>query len=178
MPSQGRRKKRSSERKRSLHPVYLGLGSNLGDPRANLRDAVERIARLAKVVRVSSFYFSEPVGFSRQPRFTNAVAQIAWRGTPEGLLSRVRTIERRLGRTPSFRNGPRVIDIDVLDFGGEVRERPDPVLPHPRLSERRFVVAPLAEIAPRWRHPVTRLSAREILAKLPRRPWVRRIVNR
>ncbi|MGH9368210.1 MAG: 2-amino-4-hydroxy-6-hydroxymethyldihydropteridine diphosphokinase [Thermoanaerobaculia bacterium] len=165
-------------RRRRPRPTYLGLGSNLGDRRANLRAALAAIARLARVRRVSSFYLSEPVGYADQPCFYNAVVRISWPGTPAGLLSGVQRIERLLGRVPTFRNGPRAIDIDLLDVGGAVRPRPDPVLPHPRLSERRFVLAPLAEIAPSWRHPVTGRTARELMAKLPRRPRVRRIVNR
>ena len=87
----------------------------------------------------------------------------------------MKRIERRLGRVPTFRNGPRVIDIDVLDLGGAVESGADPILPHPAMPERRFVLAPLAEIAPSWRHPVSGLTARQMLAKLPRRPFVRRL---
>jgi 2-amino-4-hydroxy-6-hydroxymethyldihydropteridine diphosphokinase len=98
-----------------------------------------------------------------------------WTGTPRELLSAVKGIEKRLGRVPTFRNGPRVIDIDLLDVGGAVRRRPYPVLPHPRLEGRRFVLAPLAEIAPRWRHPVTGETARRLLAALPARPRARKL---
>ncbi|MGE5277359.1 MAG: 2-amino-4-hydroxy-6-hydroxymethyldihydropteridine diphosphokinase [Acidobacteriota bacterium] len=169
------KKKRSSEPRRPARAAYLGLGSNLGNRRANLIEALAQIARLARIRRVSSFYRSEPVGYARQPFFYNAVARIAWPGTARSLLSRVKGIERRLGRVPTFRNGPRVIDIDVLDLGGAVERGADPILPHPALPERRFVLAPLAEIAPAWRHPVSGLTARQMLAKLPRRPRVRRL---
>jgi 2-amino-4-hydroxy-6-hydroxymethyldihydropteridine diphosphokinase len=130
------------------------------------------------VLRVSSFYLSRPVGYADQPSFYNAVARIEWSGTPLSLLGSVKRIERRLGRIPTFRNGPRIIDIDLLDVGGAVRSRPNPVLPHPRLPERRFVLAPLAEIAPEWRHPVSGLTAEQMLAKLPRGQGARRIVSR
>lgn len=170
-----------SKRKRSTRSgrfAYLGLGSNLGDRRANLDRALAALDRLTAARRVSSFYLTEPVGYANQRPFYNAVARISWEGTPAKLLSAVRRIERRLGRVPTFPNGPRIIDIDLLDVGGAVRSRPDPVLPHPRLSDRRFVLAPLAEIAPSWRHPVTGLTAVELLAKLERRPRVRRIASR
>jgi 2-amino-4-hydroxy-6-hydroxymethyldihydropteridine diphosphokinase len=127
------------------------------------------------VLRVSSFYRSEPVGYADQPTFYNAVARIRWTGTSEALLRLAQRVERALGRAPTFRNGPRSIDIDVLDVEGAVRRRRDPILPHPRLARRRFVLAPLAEIAPDWRHSPTGKSAEELLAALPRRPWVRRM---
>jgi 2-amino-4-hydroxy-6-hydroxymethyldihydropteridine diphosphokinase len=127
------------------------------------------------VRKVSSFYETEPVGFPGQPDFMNAVAAIAWEGTARTLLSLVQEIERRVGRTPTFRDGPREIDVDILDLGGLVRRRPNPVLPHPRLSSRRFVLEPLAEIAPDWTHPVSGRTARELLEGLPERPSVRRI---
>lgn len=114
------------------------------------------------------------MGYAEQPSFYNAVVRISWPGTARSLLLHAKRIERRLGRIPTRRDGPRVIDIDLLDLG-EIRSGPDPVLPHPRLPERRFVLEPLAEIAPSWRHPVNGLTARQMLARLARRPWVRRI---
>jgi len=155
--------------------AYLGLGSNLGDCRAHLAAALAEIARQAPLRKVSSFYESEPVGFAEQPDFVNAVAAIAWEGTARSLLTLVQEIERRVGRTPTFRDGPREIDVDILDLGGLVRLRPDPVLPHPRLSSRRFVLEPLAEIAPEWAHPVSGRTVRELLEALPERPSVKRI---
>ena len=124
---------------------------------------------------VSSLYRTEPVGGVAQPDFYNAVAAIEWAGSPRELLRAAKEIERRVGRTPGVRNGPREIDVDVLDLGGLIRRAPDPVLPHPRMRERRFVLAPLAEIAPRWRHPEGGESAAELLRALPARPGVRRL---
>jgi 2-amino-4-hydroxy-6-hydroxymethyldihydropteridine diphosphokinase len=94
---------------------------------------------------------------------------------PEALLEALQRIERRVGRRRRFRNGPREIDIDILDFGSLVRASPDPVLPHPELASRRFALAPLAEIAPRWRHPVNGLTARQMMKTLPAKPGARPI---
>ncbi len=89
---------------------------------------------------MSSHYRTEPVGFADQPAFWNVVAAIVWNGSPERLLRETRTIERTVGRTPSFRNGPREIDVDILDIEGIRRASKDPILPHPRMEERRFVL--------------------------------------
>jgi 2-amino-4-hydroxy-6-hydroxymethyldihydropteridine diphosphokinase len=127
------------------------------------------------VHRVSSFYRAEPVGHADQPDFYNAVAEIAWDGAPEELLAALKEIEREMGRVPRFLNGPREIDLDILEFRGLVRSGPDPTLPHPRMAARRFVLTPLAEIAPEWTHPVTGKTAKEMLEELPERPGVRRM---
>jgi 2-amino-4-hydroxy-6-hydroxymethyldihydropteridine diphosphokinase len=124
---------------------------------------------------VSSLYLTEPVGGVRQPDFYNAVAAVEWEGSARELLRATQRIERRIGRTPGVRNGPREIDVDILDLGGLTRRGSDPVLPHPRMRDRRFVLAPLAEIAPRWRHPESGETAAELLRALPARPRVRRL---
>lgn len=98
--------------------AYLGLGSNVGNRRAHLLGALREIGTFARVKRVSSFYRTEPVGFRDQPHFWNAAVEIAWPGTPGALLLVVREVERRVGRTPTFANGPREIDVDILDLGG------------------------------------------------------------
>ena len=158
--------------------AYLGLGSNVGDRRAHLKAALAEIERFAPIRSLSSFYSSDPVGYIRQRRFWNAVAGILWEDSPKALLRAVKEVERRGGRRATFASGPREIDVDILDLGGLVRSKRDPVLPHPRLAERRFALAPLAEIAPEWRHPVSGLTARQMLAKLPGRPGVRRIPDK
>jgi 2-amino-4-hydroxy-6-hydroxymethyldihydropteridine diphosphokinase len=160
--------------------ALLGLGSNVGNRRAHIERALDEISRTAPILATSSFYRTEPVGFSDQPAFWNVVAAISWPGVPEALLALTRRIEKIVGRTPSFRNGPREIDVDVLDLEGVRRNRPDLVLPHPRLGERRFVLEPLREIAPGWRHPASGKSAAELLRELPRRPpqGVRRLSSR
>lgn len=129
----------------------------------------------APLRKVSSFYRTEPVGFRDQPDFWNAVVEIAWHGTPGELLRAIRTVERRVGRTPTFENGPREIDVDILDLAGRVQEARDPILPHPRLCERRFALAPLAEISPAWRDPRSGRTVAELLNALPKTPRVRRL---
>jgi 2-amino-4-hydroxy-6-hydroxymethyldihydropteridine diphosphokinase len=163
--------KRSTEERRA----YLGLGSNVGDRRAHLSTALTLLARHAPILRVSSVWKTDPVGFTDQPHFWNLVAAVSWRGSASALLDLCQRIERRVGRRRTFPNGPREIDVDILDLAGIVRARPDPVLPHPRLSGRRFALAPLAEIAPRWRHPVSGRRARELLRGLPRKPGAKRL---
>src|SRR5437868_1860088 len=144
----------SSKRKSTDDPprVFLGLGSNLGDRRRFLKRALSLLRELKplRVLRLSSFYRTEPVGRPDQPDFENAVVEVTWRGTPRALLTAVKKIEKDLGRVDRGRNGPREIDLDILDFAGMVRREPDPVLPHPRMEQRRFVLAPLAEIEPEW----------------------------
>jgi len=118
---------------------------------------------------------TEPVGDPDEPDFLNAAAEILWEGSPEELLETVKAIEGKVGRRPTYVNGPREIDIDILDFGGTTQTDSDPILPHPRLAARRFALAPLAEIAPRWRHPILGLTADALLETLPPTPGVRRL---
>lgn len=124
---------------------------------------------------MSSFYRTEPVGFAEQPDFWNAAVEIAWPGTPLALLRAVREVERRVGRTPTFPNGPREIDVDILDVGGKRRDRTDPILPHPRLADRRFVLVPLAEIRPDWTDPRSGAGISDLLERVPKVPRVKRI---
>jgi 2-amino-4-hydroxy-6-hydroxymethyldihydropteridine diphosphokinase len=145
----------------------LGLGANLGDPVAQLADAVALLRERAGVAAVSSVWRTEPVGFRDQPDFYNLVAAGAWAGTADALLEVALGVERELGRVRSFANAPRVIDVDVLDVGGLVRADGWLTLPHPRMAERAFVLAPLAEVAPEWRHPTTGRTARELLNAAP-----------
>jgi 2-amino-4-hydroxy-6-hydroxymethyldihydropteridine diphosphokinase len=105
------------------------------------------------------------------------VIAIRWTGSPAALLEAVQEVERSGGRVRTFRNGPRAIDVDILDLRGIVRTGRDPILPHPRMAARRFVLAPMDEVAPRWKHPVTGLTAKQMLSVLPPRPGVRRIAG-
>ncbi|MEK7215836.1 MAG: 2-amino-4-hydroxy-6-hydroxymethyldihydropteridine diphosphokinase [Chloroflexota bacterium] len=127
--------------------AYLGLGSNLGDRRAKLRDAVQELRRAGAVSQISSLYETEPVGFSRQPRFLNAVCAVQTALSPHALLRRLKGIERHLGRRPARRYGPRCIDIDILLFGDQSVRTRALTIPHPRLTQRAFVLVPLRELA-------------------------------
>jgi len=134
--------------------VYIALGSNVGDREANLRRAVEFLDESAVTVRrLSSFYETEPVGYRDQPWFLNAALEAATDLPPDLLLSTLRAIESRMGSRKPFRNGPRLIDLDILLYGDAVIDTPTLQVPHPRMLQRNFVLAPLAEIAPQLRHP-------------------------
>jgi 2-amino-4-hydroxy-6-hydroxymethyldihydropteridine diphosphokinase len=149
--------------------VYLGLGSNLGDRRRNLEAALDALRAHPQiaVTAVSSFLETDPVGGPPgQGKFLNAAAGIETDLAPEALLAELKRVERALGRRPGPRWGPRQIDLDILLYGEEILESERLVIPHPRLCERRFVLAPLAEIAPTARDPVTGLSIRELLGKV------------
>jgi 2-amino-4-hydroxy-6-hydroxymethyldihydropteridine diphosphokinase len=147
--------------------VILGLGSNLGDREAALREALVRLeARGFRVTRRSSLWLTAPVGGPPQDPFLNAVAAGETALSPEELLAACLDTEREMGRVRTMRNGPRTIDLDILFYGAERRSLPGLVIPHPRLHERRFVLEPLFEIAPELAHPVLDLT----VAELRRRP--------
>ena len=158
----------------AAHAV-VGLGANLGDAPGQLRAAVRSLARHARVVRVSSLYQTEPVGGPPQPDFSNAVCVLEAGGTSRELLRQLQRVELELGRVRAEWHGPRTIDLDLLDFAGELRNDSDLVLPHPEMARRAFVLVPLAEAAPEWRHAVLHRTALELLAALPDARSVRRI---
>ena len=142
--------------------LYLGLGSNLGDRQAYLDKAVDLLSLRLKVEQISSVYETEPLGSVAQPRFLNLVVEASTGLSPEALLALTKGIEKKLGRTGGT-GQPRPIDIDILLYGDKTVESPELTVPHPRLAERAFVLVPLAEIAPKATHPVTRQTAWEML---------------
>jgi len=152
-----------------LKTVYLSLGSNLGDREGNLRAALERL----KPERVSRIYETEPVDLRAQPNFLNLAAELKTSLMPMQLLAHTQRIERELGRVPTVPKGPRTIDIDILFYGSSVIRSAKLEVPHPRLHERRFVLAPLAELAPDFRHPITHQTVSEMLSALPGAQGVR-----
>lgn len=160
--------------------VLLGLGSNLPDaagtkPRDILEEALEVLDRRgARIVRRSRWYRSAPVPVSDQPWFVNGAAAVGFPGTPEELLALLHAVEAELGRERRVRNEARVVDLDLLAFGDRVagKDKPDDgarglVLPHPELHKRAFVLLPLAEVAPDWRHPLLGQHVHEMVADLP-----------
>jgi 2-amino-4-hydroxy-6-hydroxymethyldihydropteridine diphosphokinase len=146
------------------HEVLLGLGANEGDPVGQLAAAVRALSAVARIGGVSSVYRTEPVGFADQADFYNVVVRGWAEVEPLELLAAAQEVERALGRRRSFANGPRTIDVDLLAYGDRVMRTEDLTLPHPRLHLRGFVLHPLAEVAPEWRHPVLLRTARELLS--------------
>ena len=150
--------------------AYLGLGSNLGDRLANLRRARHLVnsTRNICVAQFSSVYETEPWGVAAQPRFLNCAVEIITSQSPSLLLDSVKTIERQVGRIPTFRYGPRTIDIDILLYGDEIiyQETPDLQIPHLRMAERAFVLVPLAQIAGHVLHPSAGVSISELAERL------------
>ncbi|MGH7731674.1 MAG: 2-amino-4-hydroxy-6-hydroxymethyldihydropteridine diphosphokinase [Candidatus Eiseniibacteriota bacterium] len=156
--------------------TYIGLGSNLGEREAQIRLALDDLARLpgSRLVRASSLYDSEPVGDVEQPNFLNAVAELETGLTARQLLWNLLLIERRLGRARTRRWGPRTIDLDILLFGSLVVDEPDLQVPHPELTRRSFVLVPLVELDPLLVHPVTGETLITHLTSLKTRPPVKR----
>ncbi len=149
--------------------VYVGLGSNLGQPRDNLRAGLEGMDRLPGYQRLalSSCYLTAPVGPQDQPPFYNAVARGTYTGQPRALLEGLLKIEAQLGRRRDRHWGPRTLDLDILLFGDMVIEEPDLALPHPEMAGRVFVLAPLAELAPDLALPRWGQTAGQLLARMP-----------
>lgn len=130
--------------------AVIGLGANLGDPAAQLRTAIAAIGRIAdtRVLAVSSFYRTAPVGFLAQPEFVNAAVTVETTLAPRALLDALQAIEAAAGRERRFKDAPRTLDLDLLLYGDRVADEPGLTIPHPRLHERAFALAPLVEIAP------------------------------
>jgi 2-amino-4-hydroxy-6-hydroxymethyldihydropteridine diphosphokinase len=148
--------------------IYIGLGSNLGDRAAHLRRAVKALgAPSLQLLRVSPIYETEPVGVAGQPWYLNLVVEAGTSMMPMQLLTRTMHIEREMGRVRTTPKGPRLIDIDILLFPGAIIHTPTLELPHPRMAERRFVLAPLADLAPGLCHPTLNRTIAELLADAP-----------
>ncbi|HEU0118017.1 MAG TPA: 2-amino-4-hydroxy-6-hydroxymethyldihydropteridine diphosphokinase [Alphaproteobacteria bacterium] len=147
--------------------IALGLGSNIGDRKAALRAAVEGLAPYMKVSAVSPIYETAAFYVTDQPAFLNAAVVGTTTLSPLVLLRAVKNLEVEVGRQPSFRYGPRLLDIDILFYGRQSFISPELTVPHPRLAEREFVLRPLADIAPNWKHPASGLTIADMLASVP-----------
>lgn len=151
--------------------IFIGIGANLPGPHGEAPLAMARAAMAAlagisglRLAATSRFWESAPVPVSSQPRYVNAVARLDGTADPAWLLARLQAIEAASGRVRGERNAARPLDLDILDMDGMLRDAPDPVLPHNRMAERAFVLRPLAELAPAWRHPRTGTAITDLLA--------------
>jgi len=147
--------------------IYIGLGSNLGNRLANIRKAIELMKQEGiEIVKESSIYETEPVGYKEQGWFLNSVVKARTQFSPEGLWKRLEKIEKVMGREREIKWGPRIIDLDILFYGNKVLNGKQLQIPHPELHKRRFVLLPLKEIAPELVHPVLNKTIGEILGEL------------
>ncbi|MGD1022900.1 MAG: 2-amino-4-hydroxy-6-hydroxymethyldihydropteridine diphosphokinase [Candidatus Sulfotelmatobacter sp.] len=155
--------------------VYLSLGSNVGDRATQLLSALARLETTGRIVAVSSFYETEPMEFTQQPWFLNCAVALETSQTPQQLMASILHIEQEMGRQRLQKKGPRTIDIDILLFDNAVVNSSDLTIPHPALHQRRFVLEPLAEIAPEVSHPALKKTVRELLGALPEGQAVRKL---
>ncbi len=155
--------------------VYLSLGSNVGDRAAQLRSALARLEPTGRVLAVSSFYETKPMEFTQQPWFLNCAAALETNQSPKQLMASILRIEQAMGRQRLQKKGPRTIDIDILLFDSAVVNSSELTIPHPALHQRRFVLEPLAEIAPEVLHPTLKKTVRELLDRLPEGQAVRKL---
>jgi 2-amino-4-hydroxy-6-hydroxymethyldihydropteridine diphosphokinase len=161
--------------------ILIGIGGNLesaqfGPPRDTLAAALAALKeKRIRILTRSGWYRTEPVPRSDQPWFVNAVVSLATELGAKDLLNALQATERQFGRVREEPNAPRILDLDILDYQGEVMDTTSLVLPHPRLDERRFVLIPIAEIAPDWRHPILELTAVQLLAQLSSEQRIQRL---
>ena len=163
--------------------LFIGLGANLTPsgyttPQAGCEAALKMLSKLGiEIVNTSHWYESAPVPFSEQPWYINAVVKAKTKYDAYKTLGLMHKIEAHFGRERPYKNAPRVIDLDLIDFGGQIHDQEDLFLPHPRLHERAFVLLPLSDINDSWVHPRTGQSLSELIDLLPAKQLIRRVVS-
>lgn len=156
--------------------VYLSLGTNLGNRKLNLKNALKYIKKnKIKIKKLSSIYKTEPVGYKNQPFFYNMCVKVCTELPPENLLKKIKKIEKKLGRKKGIKWGPRIIDIDILFYNNIILSKKNLKIPHPEIVKRKFVLKPLCEIAGKFIHPELHLSVEELLKKTDLKPKVRKV---
>jgi 2-amino-4-hydroxy-6-hydroxymethyldihydropteridine diphosphokinase len=151
-----------------MSAVYLGLGSNIGDKEVHITDALRLISEICEVKKKSHLYLTEPVGNRDQEWFLNCVIEVETELDPKHLLSCIKSIERTLGRVKTVKNGPRIIDIDILFFGDQIVQTKNLVIPHPLSQERLFVLQPMMDINADFVHPTLKKSIQELYKNHPK----------
>ena len=159
------------------HKALIGIGSNLGSPQENCKRAISLLCESDSIslLKQSALYQSEPIDKTNQPWFVNAAIEIQTTLSPESLLKTLLNIEQQMGRTRSEKWGPRVIDLDILDYEGRMINSKSLTLPHPEMLNRRFVLEPLSEISGSTIHPVKKKSIKSLLSELPLTPVVKKL---
>jgi 2-amino-4-hydroxy-6-hydroxymethyldihydropteridine diphosphokinase len=160
-----------------MNIAYISAGSNLGDRKANLDFGTRSMAKGGIVRTISSYFETEPVGYSDQPWFLNQVFELETPLAPHDLLLLCQEIELSRGRVRTFPNAPRTLDLDILLFDNRIIDEKDLTIPHPRLLERKFVLEPLAQIAPDVRHPISKNTMLELLSVCPDLSATRLIID-
>ena len=146
--------------------VYIGIGSNLGNKEENIKKAIDLLKEKCKILKVSALYQTEPMYYKNQDWFLNCAIKMETGLKPQELLEFLQSIEKKLGRVMTIKNGPRVIDLDILFYGSEIIKSNNLAIPHPKLHERLFVLEPLKEICPNFVHPALKRSVSELEAML------------
>ena len=162
----------------NVHPIYLALGTNLGQRQENLQQAIKRLAPDITVLATSKLYETAPAYVLDQPAFLNMALKGETTLSPQNLLTYLKRIENEMGREQTIRYGPRIIDLDIIFYDDWILDTPDLQIPHPRLAERGFVLYPLADIAAEMIHPVLRQTVGELVAALSAEDNILRVIDK
>lgn len=142
--------------------IFLSLGSNLGNRAKNLQTAIDEISKFADIKSKSSIYETSPMGYKDQGYFLNQVIEVLSALTPLEMIFRIEEIEHKMGRVREIENGPRPIDIDILFYGETILNNPNLQIPHPGIEKRKFVLIPLEEISPEFKHPISKKTIKQL----------------